>query len=226
MMSSWNTESAQDSAAFEEQLLILRNQINKVEDQRLAMQRQLDSMSGLKRLFKRRSVNAELKKLELQIESARAEEQSLLADLALISDRVPPETQGLDIGSKRSINLMIIAFAQQLYLQFENEYFASLVKAASEKSAGGVNYGTQHECTQILHQIQKRIEIIEQNSDHAVILQKRAKLIGEKAIFANAADVVPISGSTTIVYDINDRGTVKESEVPVLGENYWGISRV
>ena len=68
------------------------------------------------------------------------------ADLLSIVDRPPPENKGLDVSNKRSINLMIMAFAQQLYLQFGDSDFAALVKEASEKSVGSTNYGNQHEC--------------------------------------------------------------------------------
>ena len=225
LVSTWNTELAQDSAAFEEQLLILRNQVRQTRDQQSALQQHLKSMGGIRRLFKSRSVKAELKELDHQIETAQAEENLILADLDLISKRVPPETSGLDNTSKRSINLMIIAFAQKLYLDFSAQDFVSLVKEASDKSAGAVSYGNRYECTQILQQIQNRIESIEQLSDDAVILRKRAKLIGEKAIFTKEADVVPVPGSVTTVFDIDERGLVRECEVAILRKNYWGITK-
>ena len=71
--------------------------------------------------------------------AAQAEEESLHANLLAIVDRPPPESKGLDVSNKRSINLMILAFAQQLYLQFGDNDFATLVKEASEKSVGSVN---------------------------------------------------------------------------------------
>lgn len=79
---------------------------------------------------------------------------------------------------------------------------------------------------QILEQVQNRIESIEQLSDDAVILQKRAKLIGENATFAKETDVVPAPGSVTTVFDIDERGLVRESEVAILRKNYWGITKV
>ena len=226
VMSDWNAQLAEERAQLEEQLLMQRNQMQQTEDQLLSGRRRLESMGGIQKVFKSRSVNADLENLEQQIELARAEEQSLLADLSAINERTPPETQGLDLSSKRSINLMILAYAQQLYLNFADRDFTAIVKEASEKSVGSVNYGNQYECTQILQQIQKRIEIMERSADFAGILQKRAKLIGEKALFRNDTDVVPVEGTTTTVFDIDDNGLVKEKEASILGENYWGISKV
>ena len=226
MMSDWNTKLAVEIAPVEEQLLVQRSQMKRLEDDLLAKQQTLESMGGIKKLFKGRSVKAELKILKSQIESMCGGEESLLADLSAINARPHPETQGLDIANKRSINLLILAFAQQLYLYFADHDFATIVKEAGDKSAGVINYGDQYECTRILEQIQKHIDIMAQTTDIASTLQKRAKLIGEQASFTGDTVVVPAAGSTTTVFDIDDNGIVTENKVSILEENYWGISNV
>jgi len=226
MMSSWSARMAEDSVVLEEQLIILRNQMRQVEEQELVLLQQLESMGLIMKLFKGRSVKAEIKRLNQENVHAQADEQALLADLASISERAPPETQGLDIASKRTINLMTIAFAQQLFLQFSDAEFAALVKESTEKSAGGVSYGDQQACTAFLQLIRKRTEALEQSTDNAVLLQRRAKLIGENAVFTNDDDVVPASASTRTVFDFADNGRIVESDVAILGENFWGIAKV
>jgi hypothetical protein len=62
--------------------------------------------------------------------------------------------------------------------------------------------------------------------DLADVLQKRAKLIAEKAIFDGDNDAVPASGSVAIVYEITNRGVVKEREANLLGEDYWNLSEI
>ena len=226
VMSEFNAQLEVESAEVEERLLALRQEMQQWEGQLQAERRRLESMGGFQKVLKGRSVNADLEQLEEKLDAARAEETSMVAELAAISDRTPPEMLGLNISSKRSINLMILAFAQQIFLQFSDSDFAAIVKEASEKSVGSINYGTQHECAQILERVQRRVEIMEQSSDFAGVLQKRAKLIGEKAVFRNDADVVPVADSTATVFDIDDNGLVQEKEVAILGENYWGISKV
>ena len=226
MMSDWNAKLAEESAPVEEQLLVQRSQMKQLEDDLLAKRQTLESMGGINKLFKSRSVKAELKILKRQIESIRGAEKSLLADLSVINARTPPETQGLDIANKRSINLLILAFAQQLYLNFADQDFATIVKEAGDKSAGAINYGNQFECTRILQQIQKHIDTMDQDTDIVSTLQKRAKLIGEQASFTGDTVVVPAAGSTTTVFDIDDNGIVRENKVSILEENYWGISNV
>ena len=67
-----------------------------------------------------------------------------------IRERTPPDNQGLDISAKRSINLMIVAFAQQLYIHFYDAGIAHQIKEATDKSVGAIKYGTRQECAELL----------------------------------------------------------------------------
>ena len=68
--------------------------------------------------------------------------------------------------------------------------------------------------------------MMEQASDFAESLQQRSKLLGEHAEFRNDTDVVPVAGTVATLYNIGNNGLVKESETNILGENWWGISKV
>jgi hypothetical protein len=121
---------------------------------------------------------------------------------------------------------MILAFAQQLFLQFADRDFAALVKEAGDKSVGSMNYGNQYECAQLLQRIEKCFEVLEQSTDFAGALQQRAKLISDRASFRNKTDVVPVAASTTTVFDIDEEGGIREKKADILSENYWRISKV
>jgi hypothetical protein len=226
LIAAWKAKLAEESASVEEQLIVRQNQTKELENQLQAERQRLESMGFFEKIFKGRTVKGILKQLDQQMETAVAEEASLKADLLSVIDRPSPENQGLDVASKRSINLMILAFAQQLYLQFANTDFAALVKEASEKSVGSTNYGNPHECAQILERIGKRMEIMEKDMDFADILRKRATLISKKAEFHNKIDVVPIAASTTTVFDIDEEGLVQERQANILGENYFAIAKI
>jgi hypothetical protein len=226
MVAEWKSKLAEESTQVEARLLVQRNQMKQMEDQLQAERQRLDSMGFFEKIFKGRTVKGNLKQLDQELEAAQAEEASSQADLLAIIDRSPPENQGLSASSKRSINLMILAFAQQLYLQFADNEFAVLVKEASEKSVGSTNYGNQHECAQILERIEKRTEIMDKDMDFADVLRKRATLISKKAEFHNKIDVVPMAASTTTVFDIDEDGLVQEKQAGILGENYFAIAKV
>lgn len=226
LLVTWNEERAHEVRALERKLLEQRDSVHMLEDRLQAERHRLLSMSGLLRFFRRRSVTAALDSLAEQIESARLGEAQIVASIDEVNARTPPENQGLDVASKRSINLMILAFAQQLYLHFADDRLSSLAKEASDKSVGAINYGTREECDVLLNRVRKRREVMEQSNDFAAVLQKRARLIGEKAQFRNDTDPVPIAGSVSNVFNFDPNGLVRESEANLLGENYWGISKV
>lgn len=226
LLVSWNEERAREIRAIERRLVEQRDNLHTLEGRLQAERHRLLSMSGLARFFRRRTVTATLDSLAEQIEAARKGEAELLASIDEVNSRTPPENQGLDVASKRSINLMILAFAQQLYLHFADDRLSALAKEASDKSVGAINYGSREECEALLQRVRKRREAMEQSSDFAAVLQKRARMIGERAQFRNDTDAVPIAGSVSTVFSIDQNGLVRESETNLLGENYWGISKV
>lgn len=226
LLVSWNEERAREVRVLERKLLEQRDNVHALEDRLQAERHRLLSMSGLLRFFRRRTLTAALDSLAEQIESARQGEAQLLASIDEVNSRTPPENQGLDVASKRSINLMILAYAQQLYLHFADDKLSALAKEASDKSVGAVNYGSREECEALLRRVRKRREAMEQSSDFAAVLQKRARLIGDQAQFRNDTDAVPIAGSVSTVFGIDPNGLVRESDTNLLGENYWGISKV
>jgi hypothetical protein len=226
LLLKWNEERRRELQAVERRIASLRARISDLDAELQAEKDRLMAMSGFLKFFRRRSLTASLEKLAAQLDALQLEEQDQLQQQDEIRNRKPPENQGLDLPTKRSINFMILAYAQQLLLHFADDDLAALAKEASEKSVGAINYGNRHECEQFLARIRKRIEAIEQNSDFATILQQRARLIGEKAMFRGESDAVPIAGTVTTVYDIDDSGHVTKTETNLLGENYWGIAKI
>ena len=78
---------------------------------------------------------------------------------------------------------------------------------------------------QVLAKIQEVIDSFEQASDFAETLQSRSKLLEEKATFRSDSDAVPASATVATLYNIDVNGLVKESDINILGENWWGISK-
>jgi hypothetical protein len=74
--------------------------------------------------------------------------------------------------------------------------------------------------------MQKCNEKFEQNTDFANTLQKRALLLGERAKFHQNTDAVPDPESVRALFRIGDDGQIRESDINMLGNNYWGIVRV
>ncbi len=226
LLVKWNEERTRESKGCEQELAAERQRAGELDERLQAERSRLMGMSGFLRFFRRRSVTAVLDGIAADIVRTEKRQEELLEKLEEIRSRRPPENRGLDISSKRSINFMILAFAQQLFLHFRDDDLAALAKEASEKSVGAINYGNRRACEELLGRVRKRLEALEGNVESAAVLQRRAKLIGEHALFRADSDAVPISATVTTVYDVDTEGAVGKLEANLLGENYWGIAKV
>jgi chromosome segregation ATPase len=226
LLVAWDEERTIEARELERQVTEKRAAVLQLEDQLQAERRRLNSMSGFLKIFRRRSISAGLTKLGEQIEIAQEEEEILLQEIEEVQNRKPPDAEGLDLPTKRSINLMIISLAQQLLLAFSDDELAGMIKEASEKSVGAVNYGSREDCERVLGRIDNGTELLDQASDFAEVLQLRSKFLGERAVFRNDSDAVPASGTVATLYDIDDNGGVRESDLDILGENWWQISKI
>lgn len=222
---AWNDERTRERRVVEGSILETRNSVMELEDRLQHEKSKLMAMTGFLKIFRRRAVTLMLDTLREEIAAKQQAEAELVEEIQRIKNRKPPENQGLDMPTKRSINCMILAYAQQLFLHCGDGDFAGLVKEAAEKGVGAVRYGSKLDCEQLLNRIRKRAEFMERSNDVAAVLQKRAQLIGENARFRNEEEAVPVATSVDVVYEIDSSGCVETRKGNLLGENYWSIAR-
>jgi len=225
-MGAWNEQRDGEAASIEGEIGEHRLQVQLLEDQLQAERHKLTTMNSVSKMFHGRSLEAEIDLIAARIDAGQAREQELLQALDKVHNASAPDHDGLDDATKRSINFMILSFAQQLYLHFAEDNLAQLAKEASEKSVGAVNYGTKYECDEIIERIEKRWDSMESVTDFADVLQHRAKLIARHAVFRNDVDVIPAAGTVATLYAIDPNGVVKKMDANLLGDNYFGISKV
>jgi len=226
LVDDWNELRHEEGAGVEQQIGEQRVQIQMLEDHLQAERHRLATMSGFLRIFRRRSATASLDSIAKNIDAAQENEDYLLAKLEEIENRQPPDTQGLDVATKRIINHMILSFSQQLYLHLNEDDLGEIAKESGEKSAGAINYGSKETCDEILERVKNCVDSLEDASDFADVLQRRARVIAEKAQYRGNDDAVPVSASVSIIYSIDVNGVIRESELNLLGENYWNLSQV
>lgn len=225
-MEEWNAQRAEQAAAIETEIGEHRMRVQMLEDRLQGERHRLATMSGFVKLFRGRSVMASLDEIAASIVAAQEEEERLLHRYDAVMNEVPPDMQGLDIATKRLINFMILAFAQHLYLHFNEDNIADMAKEATDRSVGAIRYGEKKDCDALIARINKRLEKFERLSDFADILQHRAKLISEKARFRSDDDAVPTAKSVSTLFVISMQGKVTEQDVDLLGEDHWNISDV
>ena len=197
-----------------------------LEGQLSAERLQAESMSGFSKIFKGRTASGQLAELEARIDASRDKERALVEKVEALENMPLPDPPGLSLAEKRSVNFMIVAFAQHLFLQFGDRNLAALVKEASDKSVGAINYGGKRDCDLLLERIAAHIDAMEKASDYADVLKRRAELIAEHAIFKDDDDAVPIAGTVATVFAINGNGVVNKCDANLVGDNYWGIAGV
>ena len=223
---TWNAKIEKKSEKVERKVGEVRMRLQLLEDQLQAERHKLATMGGISKMFHGRTQEATVDQTEASIAEAHSHEQELLLKIECIGNSTPPDHEGLDTSAKRSINFMILSFAQQLYLDHKEDNLVGLAKEAGEKSVGAINYGSKADCDDVLEILAKRREDVDQADDFAEILQKRAKLIAKHALFRNDDDVVPVPGTVATIYDIDANGVVRQSDANLLGENYFAVAKV
>jgi len=225
-LAEWNEQRELEATDIKHDLGERRMCMQSLEDRFQAEADRLISMGGIMKFFRGRSIAAAQGRLLVEIEAAQHDEEQLLLQYDEVRERQPPDTMGLNLGTKRLINFTILAFAQQLFLHFSDDELASLAKDSSEKSVGAINFGNKTECDALIARIQQRADNFDNTTGFAEILQQRAKLIADKAQFNTEDDAVPVPASVATVYAISKRGAISERGADLLGENYWGISSI
>lgn len=225
-LDQWEAERAARASNVQADINENRLQTQLLEDQLQSERHRLMTMNGLAKVFRGNTLKSDIEEIEARIQSGQARERDLLLELDSVQKLNPPDHRGLDIATKRSINVMILSFAQQLYLTFLEDNLGAMAKEASEKSVGAINYGTKYECDEIIALIEKRWDSLESVAEYAEVLQARVRLIVKHAIFRHDDDVIPAAGSVATVYAIDANGVVKERDANLLGENYFAISKV
>jgi hypothetical protein len=226
VLEEWDQQQGGRIAEIESAIGEHRLQTQLLEDQLQAERHKLTTMSGVSKIFRGKGREAELEELAARIEEDQAKEHEMLQCLETVHNTGPPDHEGLDTATKRSINLMILSFAQQLYLHFEEDNLAAMAKEASEKSVGAIKYGTKYECDEIIQRIEDRWDSMESVTDYADVLQKRAQFIAQHAMFRSDEDVIPAPGTAATIYLIDANGVVKEKDANLIGDNYFGIAKV
>ena len=226
LMGDWKEALRRETKGIELEMLEKRDAMLQLEDQLQAEQRRLTTMNSWTRFFRGKGVMRQIDAIADQLELAAQEEQMINERREEIQNREPPDQQGLDIAAKRSINLMILAYSQQLYVHFADADIVDLIKEATEKSVGAINYGSRKECAGLLGKLTNAMESLEQATEFADVLQKRVQMLGGSAKFSSAQDAVPLATSVAQLIRVEANGLVRETRKDLLGENYWGIAKV
>lgn len=227
LLKDWKDQLALELTAIRREIGNCRQRTKQLEDRLQAERQRLASMNYFLRLLRGRALMMQIDGLAADIENEQSAERSLSARYDELDGSNPPDTQGLNVATKRMINFMILAYGQHLYQHFLGDDVAGLAKSAAHKSVGAVNYGGKQECDEILARVTRRINSLENAADFADELRQRARLIGERALFANDDEAVPAATTVSTLYSIDAHGKVSELPgIDLIGQNFWKIGDV
>ena len=223
-LAQWRASMDADVKAVEQEIAELQESIRQIEHRVKELLQRFMLMNGIVRFFKRRSMNKQVSAANEAIAELQIKIQERQAGIEEIQKREPPENVGLTLMEKRTINHMIIAYGQELFAQFCDDELVSLIKEASDKSAGGVQYGSGQDCAEILERLRLGAQRLQSTGDITEVLKKRAKLVSEGAQYHNDEHAVPLPATVAVLFRFDQNGNVRTSDLDLLGSNYWNVA--
>ena len=225
-VAAWKKQRQRSIATKQRDLDEHRAQLRALQERLEAEQGRAAKIGAVARLVLGKAVGREVEAIGKRIEEGQLSEQEMMRVLQSVQTEGPPAQTGLDRATKRAINLQILAFAQQLFLQYSEGNLLKLAKEATEKSVGAIRYGDKPACDRILASLDKCRNENWLSEDFAEVLKRRIHLITQVAEYRDAEDTVPIPASVTTVFAVNGEGEVARSTADIIGENYFGIARI
>lgn len=179
---------------------------------------------GFWNFFRRRRLTAEInaKRVDYRSVSARADELS--DEIKYKVNVEPPEFAGLDLVAKRSINLNVIAYAQELYLLFAEQDVAARSREASIMQVADVRYGSRRDCRALRHQIERCLERLADDDKLGRRVQARVDYLQGMVSYNREFDAIPAAEALESIAlldeEARERGKVA---VNVLADEYWDL---
>ena len=196
---------------------MLSNQIRALRDQR-------SNRLGFWNFFRRRKLTAEINVKRARSKSVSRRMDELTEQIQSRSSIEPPEFAGLDVKAKRSINLTVIAYAQELYLHYEDQELAIKAREAIVRQVSDVRYGDKRDCRALSRFIEDRIKLFEADTNGQSRVQIRMHHLIGQTNYRSDGDTVPVAETLETIMLLKPDGKVRgELRVNVLADEYWDI---
>lgn len=220
--------------AIAEKMQSLAQKRRAVMEEAAQLQKRLDSMNVLLRLFRGPGLRRRLRGLA---DGRRMLEQKLeeYRDLVeKIQGEPLPELEGLSIESRRIVNAAAIALAQHLVVHFSEHDLATLAKTATQRAVGDMRFGDRRDCDRLVERIREKIEELRQHKSLADEVKRRADRLLNELRYRDEADTVPIVDCLDVIErnlqapgnNPGRRAADAPLRINVLADDYWEIGSV
>jgi hypothetical protein len=195
-----------------------------------SLQNQHMSSGGFWNFFKRRSIAAQVEVAAISHNAARTQLKDCLEQMRAREEMPPPEFEGLSIEGRRTINLVLIATAQELYLHFSKRNISGLAREASVRQVTDVNYGDITACREMNIHIEKCLRRLPSGQDLVINARQRVTYLEKCEGYRLETDTVPVAGSfAEIPLEVGDGGDIRGQQsvsINVLADEYWEVYSV
>jgi hypothetical protein len=195
-----------------------------LSDQILKLREARGNSYGFWNFFRRRALTANINLKRIQRRAITMRLGELTEQIQLYSNAQPPEFGGLSTAIKRSVNLTVIAHAQELYLHFADRELAAMACAASTRQVADVQYGDSAACREISRYMAERSQLLQIDSDFEGRVQTRVAYLAECVVYNREEDSMPNAESLRHIHLLTAEGEVcGQVALNVLTEEYWDM---
>lgn len=224
----FNQEKQRQLAALDQQMAQAKDEVEERLSRRNAVRAELEGAKGLFAFGRRRKLNELLRQRRIELEASRLRLVELQDRRAGVNAEPWPEFTGLDIATKREMNITLIAAAQELYLYFSTDELARKARDANVNAIQETGYGSEDECKLLIGKVRKAVAALGADRPTAAEIETRAKAIAADAQFRGPRESVPMASSVARI-DMSVRPAEGRAprriplEVNVLTDEYWDI---
>jgi hypothetical protein len=227
----FNQEKLRQLAALDQQLAQAKDEVEERLLRRNASRVQLEKARGLLAYFRRRGLVETLAQRQTELDASRQRLAELQDRRAAVNAEPWPEFSGLDVATKREINLTVIAAAQELYLFFSTGELSRKARDASVNAIQEMRYGSEDECKALIGKIREAVAALGPGRPQIADFAARVRSVTSEAQFRSARETVPMASSVArIELPVQAAGERSARRIPlevnVLADEYWDIYEI
>jgi hypothetical protein len=223
----FNREKQRQLAVLDQQVAQAKDEVDERISRRNAVLADVEAAQGLLGYFRRRKLLDVVAQRRGEVEAARLRLTELQDRRGAVNAEPCPEFTGLDSETKREINIMVIAAAQELYLHFLPDDLARKAREASLNAIQEMRYGSEEECKVLIGKIRLAMATLGPGRPSAAEIEERARAITREVQFRSARETVPMATSVVrIEMPVRREGGTPRRiplEVNVLADEYWDL---
>ncbi|MGI9331386.1 MAG: hypothetical protein ACR2QB_11815 [Gammaproteobacteria bacterium] len=224
---AFESSREEDLASLDRDLAAARSQVQEAQQLWISLARRRRSLWAW---FGDRPSSDELSLARDSLCHARSERDRIDQLRTSRLHEAAPAGGDLTLASRRRINLAVIALAQELLLNFDQDNLAIQAREAVSRQMGDMNFGSPSVCRTMSRAIATRLQEFESGTDLAARIRSRTRYLASFARYRLDTDAVPVASCfTTMPRQLDDVGGVVGDQVVVvnvLSEEYWDLYAV